>query len=1262
MNGKCRIIAMPGSRFPGRDWLVGWIILSLTFCPTFPGGQVPSLQLSQMAQASGEYGGGEYGGGEYGDGDGESYDSEYGGGENYDETMGDPGMGDPGNSEPGYDDYSQDSDGDGWPDEDESNVGTDPHNPASYPGAVDPAEMDSDGDGLNDSQENSGFEIEVEVWVEDDLGYYNEETGTVGFWMPFTEWVYPDPAKADTDGDLLPDGWEVSTPGFNPTSPADGLADPDLDGLGTGEEYLLGTAWQNPDSDGDGFLDGVEVLELGTDPTDADDPLPAEEPADDSGDSDVDGGMGGGGDSGGTGTGEETTGDGETGGGDGTQGGDGDSTTHPPMPDGGGVDSALEPEYTLEVKGATFSWEVRAGGGGSPDGMNCRILSETTEYVVIDEWGNYEEMELVTCTCDSEFHPLDAHSHDFDGDDRPGEEEDDIRGFGVVAALNGGQRVDHDEYAKVMADYRKRYQGLADSPEAPLPLPSSLGTALGAWHATGDKTPAASAMVWAGGLGVSASGGMRIVRLKADVAADRDVERSYLLVSQRREEHSSEPYEVMRVETVRLHIRAGETISENAAVLIPKVEMDYVNQVTLIPVEIVPDYNRDGRIDDKDRGKVTKDNPWRWWVNDDDDSGEYGASADRPDVPEGATIGQYDYQDDEVDGIRDLVDFFPLHLDLQQIIEVFPSSEYQYFLRQKSSVKASSLGAVWYPSAHLDKEPGELYSVGGFLRNLDQAADVAARPVEEVTSAGVQIPQIMLDVSAKGRGMVLLEGKFINHEPLMVEIRDNGGASVAEIEFPLKIAKVEEMYRHVDLRTVPLNPDGSDAGNVPSPLGTKTDDPGYSYPDKLTNGKYFVFVHGYNVNEEKARGWFAEIFKRLHQMGSRARFVGVSWRGDAGLGGIDNPSNSNTFLELNINYHKPVFFALQTGDALREALNFTGKADMTIAAHSLGNMVVSHAIAQKNGLSPNRYYMIDAAVAAEAYDSASTQTQRYHMLEKDWKPQLEVYGGSLKATSARWYELFDDTDHRSDLKWVDRFAKVTQKAYHFYSTGEEVLQNPAPKMDTAALFESGLPGAIELSKGRRSWVAQEFSKGTFYLASASQDFDGLGLGTRQAGWGFDDQYIELQSKIELVLGKPMVVTSKVNVPPSPEEVAALSGDELRYNPIFRDFMVENLTDPSLGSVVAKQKLVKYHVLASGIPALSYAAGSNPIGGEDMKNRRFNMPDLFQTPGGQWPAEGHSGLSKKNWLHSDFYGVALSHVYLMYEKMIEIGKLDDENKD
>jgi len=126
---------------------------------------------------------------------------------------------------------------------------------------TDPNKADTDGDGIPD-----GFEARYPNILHP-LKSYDAAVDFDGDALTnLQEYQYhTEPGNRDTDGDGLPDGWEVQY-GFNPLSPPnlplsakDGVSDSDFDGLTAMDEYNRGTNPLDNDTDSDLMSDGWEV-------------------------------------------------------------------------------------------------------------------------------------------------------------------------------------------------------------------------------------------------------------------------------------------------------------------------------------------------------------------------------------------------------------------------------------------------------------------------------------------------------------------------------------------------------------------------------------------------------------------------------------------------------------------------------------------------------------------------------------------------------------------------------------------------------------------------------------------------------------------------------------------------------------------------------------------------------------------------------------------------------------------------------------------
>ena len=185
--------------------------------------------------------------------------------------------------------------------------------------------------------------------------------------------------------------------------------------------------------------------------------------------------------------------------------------------------------------------------------------------------------------------------------------------------------------------------------------------------------------------------------------------------------------------------------------------------VTVVKTELVPDYNHDRKIDDTDRALAADRTPFRFWLNNDDDDGDIS----RYDVPEITDeIHKEDYKHAGIDGIRDLVDFFPVFIDVKEALNVFDPDRFRFVLASSPSESFNMISMT-------DIDPGRS---GEYLTNLSKARQTAGTPLKGIGNDGVEITKNFLNaIKDHGKGVVLLEAKrgdTVNQE-LQLKIFDS---------------------------------------------------------------------------------------------------------------------------------------------------------------------------------------------------------------------------------------------------------------------------------------------------------------------------------------------------------------------------------------------------------------------------------------------------------------------------------------------------------
>lgn len=636
-----------------------------------------------------------------------------------------------------------------------------------------------------------------------------------------------------------------------------------------------------------------------------------------------------------------------------------------------------------------------------------------------------------------------------------------------------------------------------------------------------------------------------------------------------------------------------------------------LGRLTVVKAGVEADADRDGIIVIDEQPSPTR--PLRHWINDDDDEGDCQERGDIPGQPE----ARADHARPGIDGTRDLVDFMPVNLNIAELISnLSPADGFRYYLSHPedaiqvvtTSLTPASVGAI-----HRNPQ----LKVFGASGDADWRAAETMKPD---TAGRIELPRHFIESSAAaGHGVVLIEGTKSSRAPLRLIVAKDDDV-VTEITLPLSLSAVETMYRHVNLCAAAREYDGRSA--LPQGNGRATHDgEPAGLPDAETSERWVLFIHGYNVPADGARGWHAETFKRLRATGTNCRFVGLTWHGDTGL-----------------DYHKAVFHAFQTGERLPAALGFLDQSRTTLIAHSLGNIVACEAV--QVGFSPASYYLLNAALPIEAIaGEASRGEQAWHMTEALWRPYAR------RLFSAEWAKLHRPGSPRAGYAWANCFSRVRLLgiAVNCYSSGEDVTNCPTGLTTASVLDALWSERAVDYGV----WKTQELLKGVGW----SRSLGALAMSRAQGGWGFHPAW-----RGRFIAVGPSQRGGGHYERLDPRSAERITDVQLLKTPFFRPFEERHLHGQAseLTSPLAETSKFKYDLLARAIPALSYAAGGAPLPDINGNGRSGNLDLEAQgrRPDGVWPEEGHDGPSLRGrWLHSDFKNMALPFVYPLYNTIV-----------
>lgn len=386
---------------------------------------------------------------------------------------------------------------------------------------------------------------------------------------------------------------------------------------------------------------------------------------------------------------------------------------------------------------------------------------------------------------------------------------------------------------------------------------------------------------------------------------------------------------------------------------------------TLLPVELAVDGNRDGTISLSGSGgndQTTEDKPYRFWLNDDQDTDTSGTTGDI--VP----ITQRDSTSGNIVSKRDLEDWTRLWISFKGdatliknmvqngdtvALEFEPlSSGTDPTPSIKICEAAESSGSTGYIND--DGTAGQ--QIGGQYGDVIHSQDGVNFNI--VGSSPFKLPSSFWDdVDDNTPKHLIFEGVEEGKGKLTLVFLDSHGNKIGEGgAVYMDIKNVKKMYQHKTLGGQEAWPSGTDFSQ--DPAETK---------------QAIVFVHGWRMSPADTVSFSETMFKRLWWRGFKGRFVAVRW--DTYYNSTDFgwvPYGGQAIDAYLAKYNDSEHNAWLTSKSLANYVNSAVPKGYTrnLVAHSMGNVVVGDALQQ--GMTIDNYALLQAAIPAACYDTSTS--------------------------------------------------------------------------------------------------------------------------------------------------------------------------------------------------------------------------------------------------------------------------------------------------